>query len=103
MSPDRNPDSPVNRRRFLQTSAVAGAALGLSAVSYGRVLGANERIGIAFLGVGGRGQAHLDVISRMRNEGKPVAAVAVCDVWDGQEDEYDQEFGGKVTRRRYAQ
>jgi predicted dehydrogenase len=103
MADERKPDSPVNRRTFLQTSAVAGAALGLSAVSYGKVLGANERIGIAFLGVGGRGQAHLDVISRMRNEGKPVAPVAVCDVWDGQEDEYDQEFGGKVTRRRYAQ
>ena len=38
-----------------------------------------------------------------RREGKPVAPVAVCDVWDGLEDEYDVDFGGKTTRRRYAQ
>jgi hypothetical protein len=32
-----------------------------------------------------------------------VVPIGVCDVWDSQEDEYEQEFGGKVTRRKYAQ
>jgi predicted dehydrogenase len=58
---------------------------------------------IGFLGCGGRAQAHIDLINRFAAEGKPVAAAAVCDVWDGLEDEYDVHFGGKVTRRRYAQ
>src|SRR5262249_31746832 len=48
-------------------------------------------------------QAHIDIINRLRTEGKQVAPVAVCDVWDGLEDEYEQEFGGRVTRRKYAQ
>ena len=57
----------------------------------------------AFLGCGGRAQAHIDLVNRFAAQGKPVAPVAVCDVWDGLEDEYDVEFGGKATRRRYAQ
>ncbi|MCE9533924.1 MAG: Gfo/Idh/MocA family oxidoreductase, partial [Planctomycetes bacterium] len=65
--------------------------------------GANERLGIAFLGCGGRAQAHLDIVKRLRDEGKLIAPIAVCDVWDGQEDEYEHEFGGRVTRRKYAQ
>lgn len=74
--------SKVNRRTFLGTTA-AGAALSLTAASASRVLGANERIGVGFVGVGGRCQAHLGVINKMRDENKGVAPVAVCDVWDG--------------------
>lgn len=94
---------PVDRRGFIRKTAATGAALGLSAASYARVAGANERLGVAFLGAGGRAQAHLDVINRMRMEGKNVAPAGVCDVWDGVEDEYEQEFGGRVTRRKYQQ
>ncbi len=95
--------SPVDRRGFIRKSVTTGAALGLSAASYGRVPGANERVGVAFLGCGGRAQAHLDIVKRLRDEGKLVAPVAVCDVWDGQEDEYEHEFGGRVTKRKYLQ
>jgi len=75
----------VNRRSFLAGSTVAvGAAMSLPAASYGRVKAANEKLRIAFLGVGGRCQQHIDVILQMQKEGKPVQPVAVCDVWDGQ-------------------
>src|ERR1700704_2457230 len=77
------PESNVNRRDFLKTSAAGAAALSLTAASAKRVLGANDRINVAFLGVGGRCQAHLDIINKLRKEGKGVAPVAVCDVWDG--------------------
>src|SRR5262249_54351790 len=76
--------APVDRRDFLKTSAAAGAVLSLSAASYARVEGANEKLRVGFLGVGGRCQQHLDVILRMQEQGKPVVAAAVCDVWDGQ-------------------
>ena len=76
--------SPVDRRDFIKTTAAAGAVLSLSAASYARVDGANEKIRIGFLGVGGRCQQHLDVILKMQEDKKAVAAVAVCDVWDGQ-------------------
>jgi predicted dehydrogenase len=78
------PKVSVDRRSFLATSAVAGAALTLPAASYGRVLGANENLRVGFLGVGGRCQQHLDVIVQMQKEKKGVVPVAVCDVWDGQ-------------------
>jgi predicted dehydrogenase len=34
--------------------------------------------------VGGRCQQHIDVILKMKEQGKPVEPAAVCDVWDGQ-------------------
>ena len=96
--------SEQNRRDFLRTSAAAGAALTFTAASYGRIIGANDRIGIGFIGVGGRCQAHLNIIKQMQDDKKPVAAVAVCDVWDGLEDDYQHEFPpGKFTRRHYRQ
>lgn len=95
--------SSVDRRGFIRKTAASSAALGLGAASYARVPGSNERVGIAFLGCGGRAQAHIDIIRRLRDEGKAISPIAVCDVWDGQEDEFEQEFGGKVTRRKYAQ
>src|SRR5215218_4357929 len=89
-------NSPVDRRSFLATSAVAGAALTLPAASYARVPGANEKLRVGFLGVGGRCQQHIDVILQMQQEGKPVTPVAVCDVWKG-----DAELGNKKGRGLY--
>src|SRR5262245_1507833 len=71
--------SRLDRRQFMRASA----ALTLTAASAGRVLGANERIGVAFLGAGGRCQAHIKVLNQLHREQGGVAAVAVCDVWDG--------------------
>jgi predicted dehydrogenase len=90
---------PLSRRKFFGSAA----ALSLSATSYANVHGSNDRVRVGFLGCGGRAQAHIDLINRFAAGGKPVVAAAVCDVWDGLEDEYEVEFGGKVTRRRYAQ
>src|SRR5262249_3790313 len=75
----------VNRRAFLATSAAAGAAFTLPATSYAKVVGANEKVRIGFLGTGGRCQQHIDAIVDMRDEGKPVEPFGVCDVWDGDE------------------
>lgn len=90
---------PLDRRKFLRTTAAAA----LSAPSYAAIPGSNERLRIAFLGCGGRAQAHLHLITRWQREGLPVEAVGVCDVWDGHEDDYDQLVGGRAVRRHYAQ
>jgi predicted dehydrogenase len=76
----------VDRRDFLKTTAAGAAAVSLTAASARRVLGANERVGVAFLGVGGRCQAHIDIINKLKKDGKAVEPVAVCDVWDGNDD-----------------
>jgi predicted dehydrogenase len=76
-----------NRRDFLKVSAAAGvasAAMTMKASSYDNVPGANERINVAFLGVGGRCQQHIDIINHLtRQNPNNVRPVAVCDVWDG--------------------
>jgi predicted dehydrogenase len=72
----------VDRRDFLKATA-AGAALTLTAASANRVKGANERIGVAFVGTGGRCQEHINIINKFRDKGMGAEPVAVCDVWDG--------------------
>ena len=62
-----------NRRQFLATSTTA-----LTALSQSRVLGANDRIRIGAIGVGGRMQQLLNCLSK--NGGNEIAAV--CDVYE---------------------
>lgn len=67
--------SKVNRRRFIQTSAAAGA--GIVAMPYiGKVLGANEKLGAAVIGVGGRGNSHLgDFVRDARTEVRVIVEI----------------------------
>src|SRR5262249_34092946 len=76
----------VDRRTFLQTTAAGATALSLTAAAYSRVAGANERIGVGFLGTGGRCQEHLGLVKKIADENKGAAPVAVCDVWDGNDE-----------------
>src|SRR4051812_3166834 len=93
----------VSRRDFLTTSAAGGAVLALSAASYARVPGALERIGVAFVGCGGRMQAHLAIVNKMKAAKKNVVPVAVCDVWDGYEGKYFKRLAGRRVERSYSQ
>ncbi len=79
MTPAKKP----NRRGFLKTGAVAGGALTLTAQSYAKAAGANGKINVGFVGVGGRCQQHLDILMLMKKLGKNAEPYAVCDVWDG--------------------
>ena len=91
-----------NRRTFLQ-DGTAGTALALSAASYKKVLGANAKLGIGFVGVGGRCQAHLDIINDMSKDPGDVSAVAVCDVWDGHQAKFTRTSGGVKEEKLYSQ
>ena len=52
--------SAITRRRFLQSSAAAGAAFAISGTkSSGNIIGANDRVRIAVAGLNGRGNAHI--------------------------------------------
>ncbi len=61
----------MNRRDFVQTSA----ALGLSALTYSRVLGANEKLNLGLIGSGGRGRSLISEATKQRQN-----CVALCDV-----------------------
>src|SRR6267142_576802 len=56
--PMDNSDGKINRREFLQKSAVVAAgnaALSSTALSYSRIAGANDRISLGHIGIGNRG------------------------------------------------
>ena len=60
------------RRSFLSSSLAATTALAAAP----RVLGANERVGVAVIGVNGMGHFHVRTLAAR----KDVAVVALCDV-----------------------
>ncbi len=70
---------PVNRRSFMKTSAgVAAAVAGsVSGPAHG-VTGANEKIRVGCIGIGGRGWGHVQEFMRLKSKG--VDVVALCDV-----------------------
>ncbi|UCC98727.1 MAG: Gfo/Idh/MocA family oxidoreductase [Phycisphaerales bacterium] len=78
----------ISRRNFVGRTALgiagtaisAGTALPGSAASYKRIIGANERINIGFLGCGGRGNGHQNMV-KMSEKDKNLGVVAVCDIW----------------------
>jgi predicted dehydrogenase len=71
----------MTRREFVRTAAAAGAAVTLGAAAR-PARGANERLGVGFIGVGGRGNAHLQYVHWLKTQAdEPVDIVAVCDVY----------------------
>jgi len=64
------------RRSFLKTSALAAGAATLSAHSWGKVIGANEDVRVAVIGLNGRGKNHISSLAEI----KGVRIVALCDV-----------------------
>src|SRR5207248_1930121 len=75
--------SSMNRRDFLSKSATVvatGALLPHTALSYGRIAGANERISLGHIGIGNRG-GDLDLISSKLKSSHNVEMTVVCDLW----------------------
>ena len=60
--------SRLSRRRFLQTSSVAGASFLITGTrASGNIPGANDRLRIAVAGINGRGSGHIGAWSGMEN------------------------------------
>ncbi len=75
--------SSINRRTFLEQSAVAIAGsvvLPRTALSYERILGANDRISVGHIGIGNRGE-ELDLIASKLKTSHNIEMTAVCDLW----------------------
>ncbi len=109
MSNEKQPNGSrpqsLTRRDFVRTATAAGAALALGGCAHSgmdrstrrlahtgaaktqsapspSVRGANDRLGVGFIGVGGRGQAHLSMVHWLKTDGhENVEIVAVCDVY----------------------
>ena len=72
-----NADSEIDRRSFLLTGA---AVIGTSALSYGRIIGANDRISLGLLGAGRRGRELASVVADIKGSYN-AEMTAVCDLW----------------------
>ena len=95
----------ISRREFLGKAAAGTAAVSLglfqSAPASGRVLGANDRINIGMIGLGGRGSAIVGELLELSRSGRyRLQIVACCDVWDKRAQDNARRCGDsvKVTR-----
>lgn len=92
---------PASRRQFLKTAS-AGAALALTATSYAKIVGANERISLGLIGCGGRGyQAHMNGVHPHDTQ-QNVEFTAVSDPWTQRRERAAaraQEWYGRAARQ----
>ena len=91
----------ITRRRFLSTTTAAAAALPMSAVSYARIVGANSRLNVAYIGVGGiAGGQHIRPLAEL-GAGCP----CYCDVdekrWGPAADRWSDAKGYTDYRRMF--
>ena len=82
----------MNRREFAKTTGVATA----TALSASRVMGANERVRVGFIGLGNRGDQVLSAFL----EHKDCEVAAVCDIYQPYVDFAAKKIGG--TPERFA-
>src|SRR5262245_58738086 len=89
--------TPSSRRAFLHCAPLAAAALStataaiakddkpikpsVSARSASRVVGANDRIQLGMIGMGGMGTVHLQAFMKQTDEEKDIHVIAVSDIY----------------------
>lgn len=86
----------TTRRTFLGAASVAAATAAVSApftVLADKARGANERLGVGFIGAGGRAQAHLEIVNQFKAQGV-AEPVAVCDVYRPRLEAASKKAGG---------
>jgi predicted dehydrogenase len=77
------PEETIDRRKFFTKSAAllaGGAAFARTALSYDKILGANDRISLGHIGNGSRGE-DLDWIAAQLKTSHKVEMTTVCDLW----------------------
>jgi predicted dehydrogenase len=95
--------SAINRREFIGQAAklAVTAALTTPFVLRARALGANDRIGVGFIGVGGRGRSHVAVVQDLIKSGENLQITAVCDAYRYRLNEVAQITGAKAYMKHH--
>ena len=81
----------IERRNFLKQSVMASSALALTATSYNKVLGANDRVRLGIIGPGARGQETMKYFLEAPN----AEFVAAADVYTRRLEEV-KKFGANI-------
>lgn len=104
----------LSRRNFIEKAALglAGTAVStsslsaMSASSYKRIIGANDRINIGFLGCGARSRGHRHMVE-MSFKDKNLGVLAVCDLWKNNREkaaaDCRKRFGADVKQFQYSE
>ena len=79
-------DLPVSRRSFLAASGAAATAVAWTASSYAKVIGANDRIQVGFIGAGGMANGHFDACKKLKDKDN-LEFLGVVDCWKKRADE----------------
>ena len=70
----------TTRRNFIKTTAASAGAFAFSNIFPSTVLGANDRVNMGIIGVGGMGTGHLNILVENKDE-LNIDVTAVCDVY----------------------
>jgi predicted dehydrogenase len=103
----------LSRRNFIGKTAagIAGVTVlsnssTLGAASYRRIIGANDRINIGFLGCGSRSSDHQSMV-KDSEKNKNLGVVAVCDIWKLNREKAAANckklFGNEVKQFKYSE
>ena len=97
--------NPLDRRQFLRTATATGASLGAAAnllakgaakAASNKTIGANDRINVAFVGVGGRGAYLANQYAKYEQTNpNSLQIVAVCDVYEKRKREAAEKHNAK--------
>ena len=79
---DNGESEKITRRSFLNrsTTALGAATVASTAISYRRILGANDRISLGHIGIGIRGSELQGIVATLKDKHN-VEMTAVCDLW----------------------
>ena len=102
MDKTENKKSKTSRRNFLETGAATAAGASVFRpkfmIAEESAKGANERIGVGFIGAGYRNRCHIHSLTELQKQGHPVEMVAACDVYAPRAQKEAGKIGGKMYR-----
>ena len=112
MSKPQSSSEQTSRRGFISKTAatigavgtysIANSAIANSPKSYSRIVGANDRLGVANIGCGGIAQSHAESIKAIK-EKQNLEPIAAADCWKKRADELAQVTGAKQTFQDYRE
>ncbi|MHC4207716.1 MAG: Gfo/Idh/MocA family protein, partial [Planctomycetota bacterium] len=79
-TPDRITHN-LTRRQFIHRAGAAVATITVAKHTTGKELSPNERIGVGFIGCGGRSNTHIKTVDYLKGRGENVDIVAACDAY----------------------
>jgi predicted dehydrogenase len=99
LHPMKRPDQTPRGKTISKGTAAATTFLGgasTSMISTQNVLGANDTLGVGFIGVGGRGGGHVWTVKKLIEGGEAARVVAVSDAYGFRREEAAKHSGAKI-------